>query len=426
MQQQRPPMSQHQPMMPQQQWPGQQGPPQGQPGQQPPPGAQPQPPQQFNQGVRVPHSSPNAPMMSPNNGNVRMPMTPPAGANPQMRPAWSGETHPALAQVPRTPQQLQHLQRLQMQREQQQQMMGGQQMGQQQVMGQQPPMSAAGPMQPPQQQFMPPQQQQQPQPQTPPVMPNGANQNKTKAALANMLNNRMAQPAGPPGTPGAGGPPPPGAMPMQQQPIPPQMPMPPDGSAASRLQHINQQLHHPHMMQPGGQPGPPQQMYPQQRQMFMQHQQRMGYQMGPGGRMMMPGGQRPPGPPQMQPPPQGPRIMFHGHDPTTKREILNSFPFVVLTIILWFLLVVTNFFVSCSSPRPVPARLHLLLRGLRGGPRVLPPRPRVEEDRASVRGRGGACLQFAEVDARSVPDAGQFLHFSVEERFVNDTRRLLI
>ena len=37
------------------------------------------------------------------------------------RPQWSGETHPALAQVPRTPQQLQHLQRLQMQREQQQQ-----------------------------------------------------------------------------------------------------------------------------------------------------------------------------------------------------------------------------------------------------------------------------------------------------------------
>merc|ERR1719454_2813150 len=32
--------------------------------------------------------------------------------------AWSGDPHPALAQVPRTPQQIQHLQRLQMQRQQ--------------------------------------------------------------------------------------------------------------------------------------------------------------------------------------------------------------------------------------------------------------------------------------------------------------------
>jgi len=37
-----------------------------------------------------------------------------------VRPQWSGETHPALAQVPHTPQQLQHLHRLQQQREQQQ------------------------------------------------------------------------------------------------------------------------------------------------------------------------------------------------------------------------------------------------------------------------------------------------------------------
>merc|ERR1719297_758039 len=38
--------------------------------------------------------------------------------NPGLRQAWSGEPHPALAQVPRTPHQLQHLQRLQMQRQQ--------------------------------------------------------------------------------------------------------------------------------------------------------------------------------------------------------------------------------------------------------------------------------------------------------------------
>merc|ERR1712227_862241 len=38
--------------------------------------------------------------------------------NPGLRQAWSGDPHPALAQVPRTPQQILHLQRLQMQRQQ--------------------------------------------------------------------------------------------------------------------------------------------------------------------------------------------------------------------------------------------------------------------------------------------------------------------
>ena len=72
--------------------------------------------QQQQYQVRAPHTSPQPPQLSPVTSNI------------VQRPQWSGETHPALAQVPRTPQQLQHLQRLQMQREQQQQMSPGQQM----------------------------------------------------------------------------------------------------------------------------------------------------------------------------------------------------------------------------------------------------------------------------------------------------------
>ena len=56
--------------------------------------------------------SPGTPM-SPGAARMVSPLTP---GGP--RPTWSGETHPALAQVPRTPQQLQHLQRLQLQRDQ--------------------------------------------------------------------------------------------------------------------------------------------------------------------------------------------------------------------------------------------------------------------------------------------------------------------
>merc|ERR1719438_386019 len=69
------------------------------------------------------HSSP-APMspiqqmgnLSP--GHVSPNRMPSPVQNPGLRQAWSGDPHPALAQVPRTPQQIQHLQRLQMQRQQ--------------------------------------------------------------------------------------------------------------------------------------------------------------------------------------------------------------------------------------------------------------------------------------------------------------------
>merc|ERR1712155_466967 len=69
------------------------------------------------------HSSP-APMspiqqmgnLSP--GHVSPNRMPSPVQNPGLRQAWSGDPHPALAQVPRTPQQIQHLQRLQMQRAQ--------------------------------------------------------------------------------------------------------------------------------------------------------------------------------------------------------------------------------------------------------------------------------------------------------------------
>ena len=71
--------------------------------------------QQYQARAPLPHTSPQPPQLSPVTSNI------------VQRPQWAGETHPALAQVPRTPQQLQHLQRLQMQREQQQQMSPGQQ-----------------------------------------------------------------------------------------------------------------------------------------------------------------------------------------------------------------------------------------------------------------------------------------------------------
>ncbi|TRY70007.1 hypothetical protein TCAL_05287 [Tigriopus californicus] len=312
------------------------------------------------QVIRVPHSSPNASIMSPGAGpNNRMPV--PQSVAGQPRPTWSGETHPALAQVPRTPQQLQHLQRLQMQREQQQQM---DQTGAM-ISGPPGPRPAMGPqaiMGQPQVQMggVPISQQQQQQAQflqQQAAMQNGSNQ-KTKVALANMINNRLGQP------PTSGGMPmgsPQGMSP--QQPMPNQAPNPmggppmsgpmgPDGSAAARLQMMNQQLHphqggpHPHMIQPGTMyraPGAPPQG-PRFMSMQQQQQQRMemaghpvGHVMGPGVPPRFPGARMgmPPQPQQQQPPqqqqqpqpqqrpmapgqPQGPRIQFHGHDPNTR------------------------------------------------------------------------------------------------------------
>merc|ERR1719412_2950943 len=110
---------------------------------------------------------------------VRVPHSSPSGMQP--RPAWTGETHPALAQVPRTPQQLQHLQRLQMQREQQQQQQqqpGPQVQPQhspnQQMVGPRPPVPCNVPQQA--------------------LAPQNGSQQKTKVALQNMLSNRVMSP----------------------------------------------------------------------------------------------------------------------------------------------------------------------------------------------------------------------------------------
>ena len=177
--------------------------------------------------------------------------------------AWSGDPHPALAQVPRTPQQIQHIQRLQMQRDggaaPVEQVVGAGSAAPQQagMMPQQPGIvSQAGPQpgipsqagiagKPPvlpvqggmmtaqmQQQRMLQQQQQNP--------------NNTKAALQNMLTTRM----------GPGG-----------QPLPPSasVSMAPDGTAANRLQMMNQQLQQGGMM-PSPQHSPQQQAIIQQQQ----------------------------------------------------------------------------------------------------------------------------------------------------------------
>merc|ERR1719458_1057681 len=186
--------------------------------------------------------------------------------------AWSGDPHPALAQVPRTPQQIQHLQRLQMQRQQvveggaapveqvqaaapQQASMMPQQPGIASQAGPQPgiPSQAGIAGKPPglpvqggmmtaqmQQQRMLQQQQQNP--------------NNTKAALQNMLTTRM----------GPGG-----------QPLPPSasVSMAPDGTAANRLQMMNQQLQQGGMM-PSPQHSPQQQaIIQQQQQQALQQQQ---------------------------------------------------------------------------------------------------------------------------------------------------------
>lgn len=288
-----------------------------------------------------------------------------------LRPQWSGETHPALAQVPHTPQQLQHLHRLQQQREQQQ-------MEQMPLPGQPPilggprppgamPMTQTSPQmqqtgltpppqvplqQPPPPGFVQPgtpamlaqQQQQQQQ--------NGPNNQKTKVALQNMLNNRLSQPS------------PVMAMsPQQSQPPTPTPPgmvrqMPPSpmevgqhmtmvADSTGRLQMMPHQQSPPgHMM--GSPLGPPGHMYsrpvtptppspaqaymtsmsPQRRPLDAMGQMTHPGPMGPtvvsphaipprfgvGPRMSMPAGIRPP----MS---AVPRIQFYGHDPTTKRKL---------------------------------------------------------------------------------------------------------
>merc|ERR1719445_2752264 len=193
------------------------------------------------------HSSP-APMspiqqmgnLSP--GHVSPNRMPSPVQNPGLRQAWSGDPHPALAQVPRTPQQIQHLQRLQMQR---QQVVEG---------GAAPPegsVSAASPQQPGlmqqpmQQPGMMGQQQQM-------IMGQPTN---TKVALQNMLSNRIG-PSGQPLPPGPG------------------VPLAPDGTAANRLQLMNQQLQQGTMIQPQQPPQSPQQMQLiQQQQLAAQQQQ---------------------------------------------------------------------------------------------------------------------------------------------------------
>ena len=126
--------------------------------------------------------------------------------------AWSGETHPALAQVPRTPQQIQHMQRLQLQRQQQMAAAagggptaggagGGAVTGGPGGAGVADPnnpdakaagvvVSGAGDMQQQQQQHVM-------------IGPNG--QSQTKVALQNMLSSRLG-PGGQPLPPGAAGP----------------------------------------------------------------------------------------------------------------------------------------------------------------------------------------------------------------------------
>ena len=379
-------------------------------------------PQQFGQNVRGPsHTSPQ-PMqvqqqispsgsITPPNNRMQIPTN--MQIQGQNRPQWSGETHPALAQVPRTPQQLQHLQRLQLQREQQleqQQMLpqqrpqtpvsmsplgSGSTSGQQSPVGPQmtgPPQSPQVPQSPQavgqmQQQFMQPTSQ---MGQPISTMPQGAvgigqspqsgsvaNPNqKTKAALASMINSRLQQPQTPTMTPG--GMSLPGAI--QQQPMPaapPPQQMPPqmspqnvgggspsmDASATSRLQMMNQQLQHqlPGQAPPPGAAmigsqqsmvGQPPAMFAQQQRQQLSPQQHQQYlAMSQQRRALEAMGQRGPIPPQMtgspvSPHSMGPRFIgprgpvgmqpphmrpgmagitplaqrqpvFYGHDPTT-------------------------------------------------------------------------------------------------------------
>ena len=191
------------------------------------------------------HSSP-APMspiqqmgnLSP--GHVSPNRMPSPVQNPGLRQAWSGDPHPALAQVPRTPQQIQHLQRLQMQRAQGE--VGGQ------VEQTMPVGATGGPVM--QQTMSQPQPQQQQQQQQQMIMGQPTN---TKVALQNMLSSRI----------GPGGQPIPGAP----------GPMSPDVSAGTRMQMMQGGMQQGGMMQQQT-PQSPQQMQLIQQQQLQQQQQR--------------------------------------------------------------------------------------------------------------------------------------------------------
>ena len=216
------------------------------------PQQQPQPQQQQQQqwGGATPtsgypqHSSP-APMspiqqmgnLSP--GHVSPNRMPSPVQNPGLRQAWSGDPHPALAQVPRTPQQIQHLQRLQMQR---QQVEGVSPVEQNMPAGS---VAGTGAMQ---QSIAQPQQQM--------IMGQPTN---TKVALANMLTNRIG----------------PGGQPMQGGPGP----MSPDVSANPRMQMMNTQMQQGGMMQQQTPQSPQQMQMIQQQQMQQQQQQQRQQQL---------------------------------------------------------------------------------------------------------------------------------------------------
>ena len=338
---------------PQQQWQQQQQQPQQQSPQQ-------QQQQFIEQGIRVPlnggHQQVGAAM--PNMGiQARMPLR--MGQPPGMRPQWTGEAHPALAQVPHTPQQLQHLHRLQQQREQQQMdqmplqqprppgaMPMSQTSPQLQPSGLTPPPSIPqGFVQPGAQQMMAQQQQQ-----------NGPNTQKTKAALQNMLNNRLSQPS--PVIPMSPQQPQPQPAPpnlvrqMPSSPMevgPPHMAMVTDNTG--RLQMMPHQQSPPgHMM--GSPLAPPSHMYsrpvtptpPSPAQAYMTSMSPQRRPLDAMGQMTHPQiaptvvsphsmgaprfGPRMGIPPGAIRPPMAtvPRIQFYGHDPTTKRKLRTSGP----------------------------------------------------------------------------------------------------
>ena len=160
--------------------------------------------------------------------------------NPGLRQAWSGEPHPALAQVPRTPHQLQHLQRLQMQRQQAEGAAGA---------GQEQQTQAANTAMMQQSANMPQQQMMMGQP------------TNTKVALQNMLSSRIG-PGGQqiPGGPGVG-------VPMSQEVTP-----------GNRLQIMNPAMQQPANMMQQTAPQSPQQMTIIQQQQLQQQQQQQQQQ----------------------------------------------------------------------------------------------------------------------------------------------------
>jgi len=215
-----------------------------------------------------PHVSPGQLQghVSPNRMGAPAQVQPGQVISPGLRQAWSGDPHPALAQVPRTPQQIQHLQRLQMQQRQGEQVPGVPQ-GEHMV----PP----GQTQQPGQGVMLTQQQQQ---QRMLVQQQASQQPNTKAALQTMIQARL----------GPGG-----------QPLPPT----PDGSAASRLQMMNQQL-----QAGGGVPVQQQMLQQQQQQMLAMQQQRQGVMGQPGNPGAIMGVPPQAGPPRFAGPRVGPGV----------------------------------------------------------------------------------------------------------------------